>query len=152
MVGYDSWTDNACNMHVALDSRYATRPLLREAFKVVFDRLGKGVVFGAVRSDNPHALDFDKRLGFRELTVLRDAQAKGVHIHVLEMRREALPLVEVTSMGARRWQGRSGASRLHGSGNADAEHALGDLLVVARAFDRRQLVGERLGGRASRRQ
>jgi RimJ/RimL family protein N-acetyltransferase len=88
MVGYDSWTDNACNMHVALDSRYATRPLLREAFKVVFDRLGKGVVFGAVRSDNPHALDFDKRLGFRELTVLRDAHAKGVHIHVLEMRRE----------------------------------------------------------------
>lgn len=88
MVGYDDWTPNSCSMHVAVEHAIAIRRLLKDAFAMPFVRLGFDVVFGRVLSTNEQALRFDLNLGFREVCFLRDAWAKDVGIHVLEMRRE----------------------------------------------------------------
>jgi RimJ/RimL family protein N-acetyltransferase len=93
MVGYDSWTPNACSMHVAIERPIAVRRLIRPAFGLVFDPrprgAGLGVVFGTVMSNNEKALAFDRSLGFREVTRLRDAWEVGVDMVLLEMRRDA---------------------------------------------------------------
>jgi hypothetical protein len=92
MVGYDGWTPNSCCMHVAVETPIAVRRLLRPAFHLVFDDpprgCGKGVVLGSVLSTNKKAMDLDIHLGFKPIAFVKDGWAKGVGIHILEMRKE----------------------------------------------------------------
>lgn len=88
MVGYDRWTDNSCEMHVAVDSPMVIRHLLYPAFEYPFLQCGKGVVIGLVRSDNYKAIKLDKHLGFTELQRIKDGHSKGVDLIIFEMRKE----------------------------------------------------------------
>lgn len=86
MVGYDAWTLNACNMHVALDSPIAVRGLLPQAFELPFKSIG--VVTCNVVSTNERSLRLVRHLGFKELTRVRDGWAVGIDMLLFEMRRE----------------------------------------------------------------
>lgn len=88
MVGYDGWTPNSCCMHVAIEEPIAIRRMIKSAFGIPFVELGKGVVLGSVLSTNKKALELDLHLGFKKLCFIRDGWAKGVGMHILEMRRE----------------------------------------------------------------
>lgn len=86
--GYDSWTQNAVSMHVALDNPAALRALLGPGFRIPFVEFGKGVVLATVLSTNARSLALVPKLGFREVARLREAWAKGVDLVLFEMRRE----------------------------------------------------------------
>ena len=88
MVGYDGWLPGGCQMHVALDDPRALLTLRHVAFGIPFEQIGLAFVVAPVASNNLRALDFDKRLGFREKTRFADAFGRGVDLVLLEMRRE----------------------------------------------------------------
>lgn len=67
-VGYNSWTENACWMHVAFDSAHSmTRNLLRAAWEYPFVNCGKAAVYGLTPKNNDEALAFNKRMGWRQI-------------------------------------------------------------------------------------
>lgn len=88
MVGFDRWTDNAAEMHVALESPWVAKTLLRPAFEALFVRLGRKVALGTVLSSNEKALRFDAGIGFREVHRVKDGHSDGVDLVFMEMRRE----------------------------------------------------------------
>ena len=88
MVGYDGWTDNACCIHVALDTPSALRHVLAPGFRIPFLELGKGILVAKVLSTNAASLRLVHRLGFREVFRGRDWVRPGVDLVVHEMRRE----------------------------------------------------------------
>jgi RimJ/RimL family protein N-acetyltransferase len=75
-------------MHVALDNPASLRSLLGPAFRIPFMSLGRAVVLASVLSTNERSLALVRRVGFRELCLVRDGYAPGVGIHMFEMRRE----------------------------------------------------------------
>lgn len=67
-VGYNSWTENACWMHVAFDSAHSmTRNLLRAAWEYPFIKCGRSAVYGLTPKNNDEALAFNKRMGWRQI-------------------------------------------------------------------------------------
>lgn len=67
-VAYNSWTENACWMHVAFDTPHSmTRNLLRAAWAYPFTTCGKSAVYGLTPKDNTEALAFNKRMGWRQI-------------------------------------------------------------------------------------
>jgi L-amino acid N-acyltransferase YncA len=88
MVGFDRWTENAAEMHVACSSIGAVRALLRPAFSYLFEETGRRIALGTVSGNNAQALKFDRHLGFREVHRVKDGHSAGVDIVFLEMRRE----------------------------------------------------------------
>jgi hypothetical protein len=88
MVGYDMWTENSAQMHVAVEKPSVIRALLVPAFSYLFDQCGKGVAVGVVPSHSTHALRFDLHVGFREVYRIRDGWAVGDDLVILEMRKE----------------------------------------------------------------
>lgn len=67
-VGYNSWTENACWMHVAFDSPHSmTRQLLRAAWEYPFIKCGKSAVYGLTPKGNDEALAFNERMGWRQI-------------------------------------------------------------------------------------
>lgn len=97
MVGFDHWLGNSAEIHIALDSPTALRALLRPAFDYLFNQAKKAVAIGIVPAHNEKALAFDKHIGFRELTRIRDGWAPGDDVVVLELRREECRWLEVKS-------------------------------------------------------
>jgi RimJ/RimL family protein N-acetyltransferase len=88
IVGYDGWTEGSVVMHQwAKEPRYFGRDILRAAFQYPFGA-GLQVVFGQVRSDNPAALEADRKIGFSTVAVIPDAYGPGVDMHFLQLRRE----------------------------------------------------------------
>lgn len=68
VVGYDHFTGKCCQMHIAGTGRtWMTRELLYAAFDYPFRELGFNVVLGIVDSGNPEGLEFNRRIGFREV-------------------------------------------------------------------------------------
>lgn len=89
IVGYDGWTDGSVVMHQWIKSpRYVGRDILREAFRYPFGIGGLQCVLGTVRSDNPKALELDRRLGFETAVVIPDGYGKGVDLHLLHLSRD----------------------------------------------------------------
>ena len=84
----DSWTENSCQAHVAIEDPRVTRRLFREACKFVFEYAGRGVLIGLTPSDNEGALRLNKGMGFKEVYRLKDGVRVGVDYVVQEMRRE----------------------------------------------------------------
>lgn len=73
-VGFNSWTFDACWMHVAFDNEHClNRTLLRAAFEYPFVTCGVSAVYGLIAQDNDEALQLVKKLGFRELTKTVDS-------------------------------------------------------------------------------
>ena len=88
MIGYDHFSPNGVQMHVAIESPTAIRSLPWAAFHYPFIQLGLGVVFGLVAADNARCMSLARRLGFRETHRIRDGYAPGVDVVIFEMRRE----------------------------------------------------------------
>ena len=65
-VIYVNQRDNDIEMNVAADSaRFMNKMVLREAFSYPFVQLGCNRITSIVSANNPHALEFNKRLGFQ---------------------------------------------------------------------------------------
>lgn len=81
-VGFNSWTDEGCWMHVAFDGAHSmTRNLMRAAFKYPFKDCGKSAVYALPHKDNDEALRFIPKMGFKEL-------ARTVDCVMFEMKAE----------------------------------------------------------------
>lgn len=89
MVGYDDWTENACQAHMAADTPIAWRSMTRPAFAYPFEELGLGIILAVIPSSNARSLATALRFGFRQLMRLKDGRAVGVDLVFLEMRRES---------------------------------------------------------------
>jgi RimJ/RimL family protein N-acetyltransferase len=88
IVGYDGWTDGSCVMHQwAKHPKYFGRDILREAFRYAFGVAGLQTVIGTVRSDNPKALEVDRKIGFLTAAVVPNAYGPGVDLHLLHLPR-----------------------------------------------------------------
>lgn len=88
MVGYDDWTPNSVQMHVAIENPAATRSLLRHAFQYPFKEAGRGLVVGVTPGHLARALKFNKSIGFREVYRIKDGWTPGTDIVIQEMRRD----------------------------------------------------------------
>ncbi len=67
-VGFDGWIGHTCLMHVVIQKPdMLTRHMIREAFDYIFNTCGMNCVLGMVDSTNHPAVEFDTRLGFREV-------------------------------------------------------------------------------------
>lgn len=90
MVGYDNWTEGAVSMHQwAVHPKYFGRDILREAFRYPFGIGNKSVAVATVRSDNPRALEVDRKIGFKDIAVIPDAYGPGVNMHILTLYRHS---------------------------------------------------------------
>lgn len=88
MVGFDSWMPNSCMMHIALDTPIAFRALLRPAFEYVFEETGRGIALGIIPTCNAKSLKLARHAGFSETHRIHNGWSDGVHVMLLEMRRE----------------------------------------------------------------
>ena len=88
MVGFDSWTYNAVQMHIALTSPAVGRALLRPAFEYPFEQYGLGLVLGCIPEHRTRSVRLAKHLGFVETHRTREGWAPDVDLVHFEMRRE----------------------------------------------------------------
>jgi hypothetical protein len=86
MVGFDYWTPNAVQMHVAA-SPAAVRSLLWPAFHYAFEQAGRGLAIGITPASNERACAFNRRCGWREAYRIKDGWTVGEDMIVFEMRR-----------------------------------------------------------------
>lgn len=85
----DTWTESSCQVHFAIANPFVLRHgFFQEVSKFVFDTSGRLAMYGLVPADNKKALSVDKKIGFREITRLKDAFKRGVDYVLLEMRAE----------------------------------------------------------------
>ena len=84
----DSWSPNSCMIHIWIANPFVLRHgYAEEVFKYVFDT-GRELVIGNTPSNNPRALKFIKKIGFREVFRVKDGFDKGVDYVITEMRKE----------------------------------------------------------------
>lgn len=77
-VGYNAFIGRSCCMHVVVNKpEHLNRAMVRQAFEFPFITCGCEVVFGLVDSTNQAAIDFDKRLGFKESLRIAHAGIEG---------------------------------------------------------------------------
>jgi hypothetical protein len=85
----DTWTETSCQVHFAIENPMVLRHgFFEEITKFVYDTSDRLIMYGLVPSDNKKALSVDKKIGFREITRLKDAFKRGVDYVLLEMRSE----------------------------------------------------------------
>lgn len=89
MVGYDRWTHNSVNAHIAVDAPIALRSIVPAAFAYPFQQVGYGVIVAPVAADNLASMRLCQGLGFRDAYRIRDGHKRGVDLVLWEMRREA---------------------------------------------------------------
>lgn len=89
MVCLDNWTDNSCQAHISISNAMCLRPdgLVHRTVQYVYDFNDREIIYGLVRSDNPKAVEFDKRLGFKIEHTLKDAFEPGVDNIIMSMRK-----------------------------------------------------------------
>lgn len=89
MVGFDYWTPNSVQMHIFIDSPKAmTRHFIREVFAYVFITANRKLVIGLTPGDNAPALEFNRRIGFKEMYRVVDGWSDGIDIVEQELRRD----------------------------------------------------------------
>jgi RimJ/RimL family protein N-acetyltransferase len=88
MVGYDGFTQNSAQVHIALARPHAWWALARPTFKYPFEELKKGVLLAMVSSSNERSLRLTAGVGFRETHRIRDGVLPGVDMVLFEMRPE----------------------------------------------------------------
>lgn len=87
MIGYDSWTENAVQMHIALDSPAALRPLLRHCFRYPFIQNARSIALGIIPAHNTRSCRLAERVGFCEVHRIVDGWDKGDDLVIYEMRK-----------------------------------------------------------------
>lgn len=85
----DTWTESSCQIHFCIDNPLVIRHgYFQEIAKFVYDVANRVVMYGLVPHNNAKALSVDKKIGFKEVTRLKDAFKLGVDFVLLEMRKE----------------------------------------------------------------
>lgn len=88
VVAYDGFIGKACQMHVVkTGNKSAPRKMLWAAFDYPFNRAGMEIVLGVVNGNNQSAMDFDKHLGFKELSRLPGMHDDGGDLVLLGMKK-----------------------------------------------------------------
>lgn len=91
VVGYDGWTPNSVQCHMAVNTPVAWRALLRPAFAYPFEEAGRRVILAVIPAGNVRSVHLAKRFGLRETHRVRDGWAPGEDLVLLEMRAEECP-------------------------------------------------------------
>lgn len=89
MAGYDYWTPNAVQMHIWIQhpEAYLSKEFVQEGFGYPFNS-GRNLVIGVTPGDNTRALDFNRKLGFKETHRIKDGWSLGTDMVIQEMRRD----------------------------------------------------------------
>lgn len=87
IVGFTEWTHSTCMMHVASDGtgRWASRDFFYEVYHYLFDTNGLTSVYAVALLNNPKAIALHRKLGHRELTLLKHYDGKGKHALLFTM-------------------------------------------------------------------
>ena len=86
VIGYTAFIGKTCQMHmVNLKGGYTPKDLLFGAFDYPFNFLGLEKAFGIVNSLNTKAMEYDKKLGFREVMRFEGMHCDGGDMVVFEM-------------------------------------------------------------------
>ena len=86
VVGYNAFIGKTCQMHVVnLKESYCPRGLLFGAFDYPLNFLGLEKVFGIVNSLNTRAMEYDKKVGFKEVIRFPGMHGDGGDLVVFEM-------------------------------------------------------------------
>lgn len=88
MVGYCNWTQNAVQLHIAVDTPIVWRTLLRHGLAYPFVQEGKGLLIGLIPESNARSIAFAKAVGLKEAGRIRDGHRDGVDLVILTLRRE----------------------------------------------------------------
>lgn len=89
MVGFDRWTPNSCEVHLALDTPAAGRCLIRPAMEYVFIQADKAQMLAKVCSDNPTSFHLAIKMGFRAIGRIPDGWSDGVDILTMQLSKES---------------------------------------------------------------
>jgi hypothetical protein len=85
---YDEYNGTSIHMHVeGAVPNWLNRDALWLAFHYPFIQLDVKAIFGRLKSTNHKALEFDKKLGFKEITRISD-MLPGADLVILKMLRE----------------------------------------------------------------
>lgn len=75
VIGFDGFIGKVCQIHdVNLGGKATPRELLRVSFDYPFNQCGMEKLIGIVNSNNTRAMQYNRKLGFKEQTRL-----KGMH-------------------------------------------------------------------------
>ena len=86
VIGYTAFIGKTCQMHmVNLKGGYTPKELLRAAFDYPFNQGGIEKTFGIVNSNNTKAMEYDQKLGFKEIMRFAGMHDDGGDIVVFEM-------------------------------------------------------------------
>ena len=86
-VAYQNFIGRTCCMHTVIQKpEFVTPRMVRETFNYPFNVCGLSAVLALVDSENSAALDFDSRLGFKEIYRIPEGGLEGDLI-VMEMQR-----------------------------------------------------------------
>lgn len=90
VTGYDYWTPNCVEMHIWIQSPKAfwSRKFIQECFRYPFEICNRGIVIGVTPGDNRRALEFNRRVGFKEVHRVKDGWSLGTDVVIQEMRKE----------------------------------------------------------------
>ena len=87
MIGYDLWTKNSVQMHIALDSPVALKALIRPASEYPFLQAGRDIVHATIPENNLKSRALVMKAGYREVYRVKDGWDKGVDMILYEMRK-----------------------------------------------------------------
>jgi hypothetical protein len=88
MLGYDNFTYNSAQISIAIEKPACIRRLWRPALDYPFKELNKAVVIGLISSANIQSFTFAGTFGFQVNTQIDDAILPGVHLIIVELRKE----------------------------------------------------------------
>jgi len=86
VIGYTAFIGKTCQMHmVNLKGGYTPKELLKAAFDYPFNQCGMEKTLGIVNSKNEKAMEYDLKLGFKEILRFAGMHDDGGDIVVFEM-------------------------------------------------------------------
>lgn len=86
VIGYTAFIGKTCQMHmVNLKGGYTPKDLLKAAFDYPFNQCGIEKTFGLVNSNNTKAMEYDQKLGFKEIMRFAGMHEDNGDIVIFEM-------------------------------------------------------------------
>lgn len=88
-VVFSNYTGESISIHVgAVNSQWINRDMLWITFDYPFKQLGVKSIFGLVAEDNLHALNFDRKLGFKQVARIEGVYPNDIACIVMRMKRD----------------------------------------------------------------
>lgn len=87
VIGFDGFIGKTCQIHdVNLSGKaYTPRKLLKAVFEYAFKQCGLEALLGVVNSNNKRALEYNRKLGFKQLAVLPKLHDDGGDIVLMKL-------------------------------------------------------------------